>query len=100
MKAFLMYRDRDFDVQQPLPPQAADLTQDLELDVLFKAMAAGDGFLLDVAKEVVLTGLTKPEEIVYRQQILIDCMRSPASFAESTTLRSIPLNARSGSGDG
>jgi hypothetical protein len=77
MKAFLMYRDRDFDVQQPLPPQAADLTQDLELDVLFKAMAAGDGFLLDVAKEVVLTGLTKPEEIVYRQQILIDCMAKP-----------------------
>jgi MutS domain V len=74
MKAFLMHRDRDFDLQQPLPPQAADLTQDMELEVVFKAMAAGDEFLLEVAKKVVLTGLTKPEDIVYRQQILIDCM--------------------------
>ena len=69
-----MHRDRDFDPRTPLPTNAAELTQDLGLDVLFKAMAGGDEFLLDVAKKAVLTGLAKPEEIVYRQQVLIDCM--------------------------
>jgi len=39
MKAFLMYRDRDFDLEQEPPPGAQDLVQDLELEVLFKAMA-------------------------------------------------------------
>lgn len=77
MKALLMHRDRDFDLQLPLPPNAPDLTQDLELAVLLKAMAAEDAFLLDVAGKAVLTGLTEPEEIVYRQQILIDCMAKP-----------------------
>ena len=34
MKAFLMYRDRDFDLQQEFPPHEEALTQDLELDTL------------------------------------------------------------------
>jgi hypothetical protein len=42
MKAFLMFRDRDFDLKQPLPPNADALVQDLELETLFGAMAAGD----------------------------------------------------------
>ena len=41
MKVFLMQRERDFDAQQPLPPQADALTQDLELSTLFNAMAGG-----------------------------------------------------------
>ena len=39
MKAHLMYRDRDFDLEQPLPPNEPALTQDLELGTLFEAMA-------------------------------------------------------------
>jgi hypothetical protein len=45
MKAFLMFRDRDFDLKQPLPPNADALVQDLELETLFGAMAASDSFI-------------------------------------------------------
>jgi len=100
MKAFLMYRDRDFDaqqllarrerevrsrtsdksldLQQILPPSEAALTQDLGLDILFNAMANGDTFLFEVAKVAVLRGVTDPQIIVYRQRILRDCLRHAA----------------------
>jgi len=77
MKAFLMYRDRDFDAEANLPPNAATLTQDLGLDTLFGAMAAGDKFLLAVAGSAVLASLDAPEAILYRQQILADCIAQP-----------------------
>lgn len=49
MKAFLMYKEQDFDPQASLPPHAAELTQDLELDTLFQTMSGGDEFLCSVA---------------------------------------------------
>ena len=77
MKAFLLYRDRDLDPAADLPLNEAALRQDLELDRLFSAMAAGDPFLFEVAKQVVMTSLGKPEPIVYRQDILTDCLAQP-----------------------
>lgn len=78
MKAFLMHRNRDFDVQQKLPPNAPALIQDLELNTLFNAMALGDPFLFDTAKRAVLCGLNDSEAIRYRQEILKDCLKYPA----------------------
>ena len=46
MKAFLMHKDHDFDLQQKLPPNEQALTQDLELNTLFNALALGDKFLV------------------------------------------------------
>ena len=77
-----MYRDRDFDLQAGLPPHEAALTQDLELDTLFAAMAAGDKFLLEVAQKAVLTSLDEPEAILYRQHVLADCLDRPAIVRE------------------
>ena len=74
MKAFLMYPDRDFNLKENLPPNTEELTQDLELGMLFRAMAAGDEFLLGVAKGAVLASLCEPDAILYRQQILADSM--------------------------
>ena len=51
MKAFLMYRDHDFDLKRTLPSHEQALTQDLELNTLFHAMALGDEFLVEVAKK-------------------------------------------------
>jgi DNA mismatch repair ATPase MutS len=82
VNAFLMHRDRDFDLKGDLPPNAAELTQDLELDTLFGAMAAEDKFLLEVAKKAVLTSLNDPEAIIYRQRILADCLERPAVVRE------------------
>ena len=82
MKVFLMYRDRDFDPKQKFPFNEAALTQDLELNTLFSAMTRGDEFLLDVAKQAVLSGLSDPDAIRYRQEILKDCLKNPAIVRE------------------
>lgn len=86
MKTFLMYRDRDFDREQGPPPGAQDLVQDLELEVLFKAMAQGDPFLLDMAGRAVLSTLTDVPTISYRQNILRDCLRNAAIVRSLYTL--------------
>lgn len=82
MKAFLMHRDEDFDLQRELPSNEQDLTQDLELNILFNAMALGDPFLFDVAKRAVLSSLTSPEAIIYRQHVLADCLEHPPIVRE------------------
>jgi DNA mismatch repair ATPase MutS len=101
MKAFLMYRDRDFDPQhllvrrdtelrysrgrnkdqaldlrQLLPWNEEALRQDLGLDILFNVMSSDDMFLLEVAKVAVLSGLADLDAIRYRQQILSDCLKN------------------------
>jgi len=78
MKALLMFRDRDFDPQAKLPPNEQALTQDLELDVLLGAMGRDDKFLLEVARKTILSPLVEPDQILYRQSILKDCLKNPA----------------------
>jgi hypothetical protein len=78
MKALLMHRERDLDLQQALPWNEAALMQDLELATLLRAMARDDEFLRDVARKVILSGLQSDREtILYRQAILQDCLRHP-----------------------
>jgi DNA mismatch repair ATPase MutS len=96
MKASLLYRDRDFDLQQQLPPGAEAVTQDLELDTLFNAMALGDSVLLEVAKKVILCGSNDPATILYRQDILRDCLKNSALVREiySIAIESIQREKR------
>lgn len=97
MKAFLMYRDRDFDprrilarrenevrpgykdqgpgLQELLPWNERALRQDLGLDILFNAMAVGDNFLFEVASVAILSGVSDLDGILYRQQVLGDCAK-------------------------
>jgi len=76
MKAFLMHEDRDFDLNQELPPCHRDLVQDLELETLFEAMAGREPFLLNVARKTVLSSLWEVRTVLYRQEVLRDCMRN------------------------
>jgi hypothetical protein len=78
MKAFLMHRDKDFDLGGMLPAHEAALTQDLGLTRLFNAAARGDQFLFDVIRTGVLTSLDEPDAIIYRQRILADCLAQPS----------------------
>jgi DNA mismatch repair ATPase MutS len=77
MKAHLLWNDRDVDLSPPALPNEADLICDLELEHLFSAMAAGDPFLDQVARSVLLHGLNDVGQIRYRQAILDDCLRHP-----------------------
>ena len=72
-----MYPDRDFDLNRDLPPNEAELSSDLELDILLPAMADGDKFLFDVARQGIHSRLTDPAEIEYRQHVLADCIAQP-----------------------
>ncbi len=40
-------------------------------------MAGGDEFLFEVAKRALLSSLRDPDEIVYRQEVLADCLEHP-----------------------
>ncbi len=76
MKAFLMYKDQDFDLERQLPGNEQALIQDLELNTLFNVMALGDNFLFEVAKKALLSGLNDLNTILYRQNILKDCLEN------------------------
>lgn len=116
MKAFLMFKGRDFDpeqlfarrdnelrnrrgnaqgldLDQALPWNEAALRQDLGLDLIFHAMARDDGFLFDVAQVGVLSSLSDLETIRYRQQAYQDCARNPQVIRE---LYQIVVDAISG----
>jgi hypothetical protein len=74
-----MYKDRYFDLRQTLPWNQQALTQDLELNTLFNAMALDDKFLFEVAKSAVFSGLNNDlGTIRYRQNILMDCLKHPS----------------------
>ena len=69
----------------PVPPASAQhdgLERDLELETLWSAMAAGDEFLFETAKRVVLSGLRDQEAIVYRQSVLADCVEHAPTIRE------------------
>jgi MutS domain V len=93
MKAFLMHRDGDFELDHELPANEEALTQDLELNTLFTTMAAGDPFLFEVAKRALLSSLHDPDAIVYRQQVLTDCLQNPSVVRELYGLAGEALKA-------
>jgi DNA mismatch repair ATPase MutS len=99
MKAFLMYRDRDFDPDQllcrrvrelgyrhadqvaldlrkMLPWNEAALMQDLGLNLLLNAMALDDNFLREVAQVAILSSVTDLDTIRYRQALYSDCQKN------------------------
>lgn len=100
MRALLMYRDRGFEpdqfVRDAMHPYRRDaerrqktsfheqaLIQDLELDTLLRAMAGSDEFLYAVARKTLFDGLQNDAEtILYRQDILRDCLKNPVVIGE------------------
>jgi DNA mismatch repair ATPase MutS len=90
MKVYLMYPDRDFDPEQELPSNEAELTQDLELNTLFEAMALGDKFLHKVSQQAILSGLDDLDTIRYRQEILKDCLKNSEVIRQ---IYSLPLQS-------
>jgi hypothetical protein len=70
-------RSREGDETSAATARMDALTQDLELETLWRAMADGDEYVYEAAKRGVLSSLTDPDEIVYRQEVLADCLERP-----------------------
>lgn len=94
MKAHLLFASRDVDLDQELPWQAEALEQDLGLDTLLNVMAGGDPYLREVAERTLLNGLTDPEEILYRQDVLSDFLQKPEAARELYALAIDALESR------
>ncbi len=83
MKALLMHRDRDFDIDQQLVTNEPELMQDLELNTLLTAMADGDEYLLNVAHHALISGLDNDAHtILYRQAAIKDALANPEVVRE------------------
>jgi len=83
MKAHLLYRNQDIDLQRPVPSNEDALTRDLALNTLFNAMALKDELVFAVVKNVIFSGLDNDVETIrYRQEILQDCLNRPAVIRE------------------
>ncbi len=61
---------------------------DLNLSVVFDAMARQDPFLRETARQVVPVPVTDPAVILYRQEILKDAIRHPAALQKLYRLSS------------
>lgn len=82
MKVNLMYQDHDFDSGREPPSQGQELSQDLGLKALLLAMAKGDQFIYDICQKTLFQSLDSIGDIRYRQDILKDCLKSPAIVRE------------------
>jgi hypothetical protein len=75
MKVRLLHPEHDADLTSHLPWQIdALITDDLELNRIYDAMAGGDKFLLETAKAILPRMITDPAVITYRQQVLADTL--------------------------
>lgn len=79
MRVRLVHPVQDHDLSPRLPWRLQDLVDDdLELRRVYQAMAGGDEFVLETAKKIVPLAVTDPDIIVYRQQVLADCLANHA----------------------
>jgi hypothetical protein len=82
VKAFLLNQARDFAWRAEADPGYDDLVQDLGVNTLLAAMAKGDRFLFEVARQVLLTSVQEPDAIRFRQAVLRDCIANTDAIKE------------------
>ncbi|UCC16956.1 MAG: hypothetical protein JSU58_11470, partial [Dehalococcoidales bacterium] len=81
MNVYLMFNDRDFNLEQDIPWNGPDLILDLQLDPVLGTMADGDEFLYRVAQSALLSSLGSGSDVIlYRQAILSDCLKNPSTI--------------------
>lgn len=77
MKANLMFRDRDFDINSNACFGKEALSIDLALKLMIDRMSLGDEVIASVCSVALFTPLTATEEIEYRQRMLEDALQHP-----------------------
>lgn len=77
MEVYLLYENQEADLYSALPWNEKDLINDLELKILFDNMASEDEFVFDVVRKTIFSGLKNDTAtMIYRQEILKDCLRN------------------------
>ena len=76
MKAFLLFKNRDFRPESPPAPNWEALMRDLDLRMLLDAMSGDDELIFKVASTTLLAPKSDIETILYRQSILADCLKN------------------------
>uniref|UniRef100_A0A7C3ED22 DNA mismatch repair protein MutS n=1 Tax=Gracilinema caldarium TaxID=215591 RepID=A0A7C3ED22_9SPIR len=94
MKVYLLHAHKDFDATAPLPPQTEDLMQDLDLDILIRAMSDEDKYLADIAKSVLFQSLLDRDSIIYRQEVLQDAMDNEQPLRDLYALANEAIEAK------
>jgi hypothetical protein len=75
-------RRRGEAADEPPPASVVAVTQDLGLETLWDAMAAGDEYLWEAARRVMLSSVADPGDIEHRQHVLADCLERTATVRE------------------
>ncbi|HVA29572.1 MAG TPA: hypothetical protein VNF68_15425 [Candidatus Baltobacteraceae bacterium] len=73
MKVHLLHKSRDFDSSASIPAED-DVIRDLGLAIVFDAMGSGDAYLREAARKVMLASENDVDTILYRQDVLRDCL--------------------------
>lgn len=82
MRARLMFDDRDFRTERPPRFDDQNLVQDLELGTLWAVAAGDDEYIGASIRTAMLSPLTNPEQITYRQDVVADCLQEAAVVRE------------------
>ena len=76
----LLWKDRNAQWNAEKNSILEDRFLDLKLESIVRAMSGGDSGILEVCRQVLDTPLQSAEEILYRQEILRDCIRDPQTI--------------------
>lgn len=82
MKAYLMFRDKDFNIEAEPCFDKDTLAADLELNRILSCMAQRDELISASCSSAVFCPLQSTEEIRYRQEILRDAFRNPSAVRQ------------------
>lgn len=77
MKVHLMYRNRYFNMNDPITQDQKTLTRDLGIEGILDVMANQDEFIFDVCNHAFFLNLKDRSAILYRQEVLKDCIKNP-----------------------
>lgn len=95
MKTLLMHPDRDFDPTVPKSKETDDYAQDIELGVLLDAMAAGDGYLREIAQAALFRAWDNDmDTVIYRQDTLKDCLANEGVVRQIYALAQEPFTRK------
>lgn len=77
MKVRLMHPEVDFDPELRLADHTEEVTADLGLETLWRAMAANDAYLYEIARAATFHSLEDPAIVAFRHDVLDDLRADP-----------------------